>query len=276
MKQTNIKDISKSDLLKIKQLYMNSFKEDNKQFVDAYFETYSKNVLFWYEKTEEQKIKMIASLSKKRLNINNQKYEAGLINSIAVNQEFRNQKVMTNFFHQWLTEIQNIYPFIFIQAYNWDIYKNFDFKPITYKSKWYLRKDQFLKSEPIYEKIDYELMNKVYLEFLKINKINNYTYKTSKEFKTYNKMIVLDNDKIIQTKKAWIIVSNNVVEDFAFIDLKEFIKLISLLPLDTKISSYIDLDKRFFVKYDDKKITTKILNNKNTLDINDIYFNDSF
>lgn len=275
MKHINIKDINKKDLLKIKKLYLDCF-EDTKKYIDAYFGIYSKNVDFWYEKNENQKIKMIASLSKKRLIINNQKCEAGLINSIAVDTEFRNQKLMTNFFKTWLTEIQNIFPYIFIQAYNWDIYKNFDFIPITYKSEWILRKDQFLKPETIYQEIDYQLMNKTYLEFLKNNKIKNYVYKTSKEFKTYYKIIVLDNDRIIQSKKAWIIISNNVVEDFAFVDLKEFIKLISQLPLNTKILSYIDLDKRFFIQVSDKKVSTKILKAKKALDVDDIYFNDSF
>ena len=128
MKLTNIKNISEKDLWKIKKLYLDCF-DDNQEYVDAYFSTYSKNIYFWYEKDNNDEIKMIASLSKKRIVINSQKNEGGLINSIAVNKKYRNQKIMSNFFNKWLEELKNIFPYIFIQAYNWDVYKKFDFVP---------------------------------------------------------------------------------------------------------------------------------------------------
>ena len=275
MKLTNIKNISEKDLWKIKKLYLDCF-DDNQEYVDAYFSTYSKNIYFWYEKDNNDEIKMIASLSKKRIVINSQKNEGGLINSIAVNKKYRNQKIMSNFFNKWLEELKNIFPYIFIQAYNWDVYKKFDFVPITYKSEWILRKDQFLKPIETYKKNDYELMNKIYIDFLRINNIKNYSYKTSKEFKTYNKMLLLDNDKIFQSKKAWIIVTNNGIEDFAYTDLKEFIRLVSIFPQNTKILSYLNLDKRFFTQSSKKTVTTKMLKTNNLFEIDEIYFNDFF
>ena len=87
MKLTNIKNISEKDLWKIKKLYLDCF-DDNQEYVDAYFSTYSKNIYFWYEKDNNDEIKMIASLSKKRIVINSQKNEGGLIINVKLSVEF--------------------------------------------------------------------------------------------------------------------------------------------------------------------------------------------
>lgn len=256
-----------------KKLYKEAF-NDSDEFINYYFSSYSKNNLYYFWVDKNKKIVMMACLNRKRVYYKNEKITAGFIVAVAVDKEMRGKKILTNNFQKWLDDISLMADYIFIQAYNWDVYKKYDFHPCCYKRKYQLRKDQILK--PINYKtgkdIDIELMNEIYNQFLKINKIKNYTYKTTKESILYYKMLLSTGEKIYHTKKSYIVVSNETIIDFAFIDLRDFIQLLSNFEDKLSIYSYILLDKRYFKDLVEEKIDTKIYKIKDI----DLFFNETF
>lgn len=277
MKLIDIKNIDKKELDKFKKIYISAFKE-NKEYVESLFSSFAKNIDFWYQTNDKNDIQIFIVASKKRIIENDWKHNATFISSVIINEKYIDKKSVESILNNWLEELKMYYGYIFIHFNLNKYFNNQNLKVSTIKSEWFLRKDQFLKHDEIYENIDYELMNKTYLDFLSINEIENYLYKTSKEYKAYYKMLQLNGYQIIQSKKAWVVVKDNIVKDFAYVDLKEFIRLMSRLPLNTIIESYFKIDKRFFVQQNNEQ------ENKNNLfalkadnqEFDLIYFNDCF
>lgn len=265
-----IKNILNEEELKIaKKLYKESF-NDTDTFIDLYFGSYAKNNHSWYGFDENNELIFMCWLNRKRVMINNNKENAGFIVAVATKKEFQGQGIMKSFFSKWLSDINLLYKHIFIQAYNWDVYKSYNFLPCTLKKIYRLRKDQFLKIDEIFMHTNYDLLNEIYNSFIKKNNIDNFSYRTLKENKLILKMFEAAGDKILHTKKSYVIFSNNIIVEYAFLDLKDFIRLLSRLPFDTKIFSYINLDKRYFNDLEETKIETK------SLDGVDILFNEFF
>lgn len=264
--------IEQVDVAEAKALYKEAF-NDSDAFTDLYFNAYSKNNKYFFWKMNHQ-IVCMACVNKKRIFVNGQKKTAGFIVAVATKKEYRNQGLMKSIFQKWLDDISMEFSEIFIQAYNWNVYKSYDFLICTLKKEYTLKKDQFLKPSLFYQKIDYDQILKIQKEFICKNQIKNYSYKTKKENKLYYKMFMAANDKIYMNKFVYLVVSNNdTVVDFAYTDLKEFIKLISnFKEQELKIKSYLDLDKRFFVQINKDIVDTKIYKKKNF----DIFFNEAF
>ncbi|MEG1353870.1 MAG: GNAT family N-acetyltransferase [Malacoplasma sp.] len=266
-----IKNSLNEDELKLaKELYKEAF-NDTDAFIDLYFSSYAKNNNAWYGFNKDNQLVFMTWLNKKRIMLNDVKESAGFIVAVATKKEFQGQGIMKSFFAKWLNQISLLYKYIFIQAYNWDVYKSYNFSTCTIKKLYRLRKDQFLKLDEIFPITNYDLINEIYNNFVKRNGIENFSYRTSKENKLILKMFEAAGDKIIHTKKSYILLSNNVVVDYAFLDLKDFIRLLSRLPFDTKIYSYIDLDKRYFNLLEETKEETKILDNNTNILFNEFF-----
>lgn len=267
-----IKNIKNINLDNAKKLYKEAF-NDSDEFIDLYFGQYEKYNDYYFM-VDNNEIIFMACANKKRIMLNNKKEEACFIVAIATKKEHQKKGIMKSFFQKWLDELSFFYKSIFIQAYNWNVYKSYDFKTCTLKKMWTLRHDQYLKPSDFFDNVDYDRILEITNDFIKINKIKNFSYKTSKENQLYYKMLLKAGDKIYMNKHAYIVVGeNNIVFDYGFNDLKEFIKLLSNFkdnPL--KIKSYIDLDKRFFTLLESDIIDTKIYKYENI----DIYFNEAF
>lgn len=267
-----IKDIKKINLNQAKQLYKEAF-NDSDEFIDLYFGQYEKYNDYYFI-VENEQILFMACANKKRIYLNNEKQDACFIVAVATKKEHQKKGIMKSFFQKWLDELNFFYKNIFIQAYNWDVYKSYNFKVCTTKKMWTVRHDQYLKPSEFFDRVDYDKLLEISSTFIKLNNIKNFSYKTAKENQLYYKMLINAGDKIYMNKQAYIVVgNNNIVFDYGFTDLKEFIKLLSNFkenPL--KIKSYIDLDKRFFTLLESDIIDTKIYN----LDNIDIYFNETF
>lgn len=259
------------DINEAKKLYKEAFNDSN-QFIDLYFEQYSKNNKYYFWKKDNE-IVFMACVNTKRVYINNEKKTAGFIVAVATKKQFQKQGIMKSVFQSWLDEISFLYEYIFIQAYNWNVYKSYDFNVCTYKNEYTLRHDQYLKPSEYYQTVDYDKLNEIYNNFIKINKIKNFSYKTTKETQLYYKMLMSANDKIYMNKHAYVVISNNVINDFAYTDQKEFIKLLSNFK-ETKptIKSYIDFDKRYFSLLTEKNIDCKVYQKTDL----DILFNEVF
>ena len=268
-----IKQLDEVNIEEAKKLYKEAF-NDSDEFINYYFSSYSKNNLYYFWLDQNDKIVMMACLNRKRIYYSGEKISAGFIVAVAVNKEMRGKKILTNNFQKWLDDISLMADYIFIQAYNWDVYKKYDFHPCCIKHKYQLRKDQILK--PVKYKsgkeVDIELINEIYNQFLKINRIKNYTYRTTKESILYYKMLLSTGEKIYHSKKSYIVVSNDTIVDFAFTDLRDFIQLLSNFEDKLFIYSYILLDKRFFKDLSEKKIDAKIYKIRDF----DLLFNETF
>lgn len=251
--------LNEEEITIAKKLYKDSF-NDSDEFIDLFFGSYAKNNHSWYGFNENDELIFMCWLNRKRIMINKNKEYAGFIVAVATKKEFQGQGIMKSFFSKWLSDISLLYKHIFIQAYNWDVYKSYDFLPCTSKKIYRLRKDQFLKLDEIFTVTSYDLINEIYNNFVKKNNIENFSYRTLKENKLILKMFEAAGDKILHTKKSYLILSHNVVVEYGFLDLKDFIRLLSRLPFDTKIYSYINLDKRYFNDLEEIKIETKSLN----------------
>lgn len=268
-----IKGLNQNDIDEIKSLYKEAF-DDSDAFIDLYFDNYMKNNEYYYIK-HEGKIVFSCCNNIKRICIDNQKYNAAFIVAVSTKKEFQGKGIMKSVFQKWLDDLSFFYKHIFIQAYNWDVYKSYDFKVCTNKNVYTLRHDQYLKPLEYDNDVDYDKIIEIHNQFIKQNRIDNFSYKTKKENQLYYKMLKSENsDKIIVTRDAYIVFdSNNVIYDFAFLDLKNFIKLLSNFkdsPL--KIKSYLDLDKRYFTLLEENKVDTKVYK----IDDLDIYFNEMF
>lgn len=261
--------LSAEELISAKKLYKDSF-NDTDEFIELYFGSYAKNNHSWYGFNENNELIFMCWLNRKRIMINKTKEYAGLIVAVTTKKEFQGQGIMKSFFTKWLSDISLLYKHIFIQAYNWDIYKRYNFLPCTLKKIYRLKKDQFLKLDEIFSCTSYDLINEIYNNFIKKNNVINFSYRTLKENKLILKMFEAAGDQILHTKKSYVIVSNSVVVEYGFLDLKDFIRLLSRLPFDTMIYTYINLDKRYFNDLEDIKIETK------SLDGVDILFNEFF
>lgn len=253
-------NLDEQELVQAKNLYKEAF-NDSDAFIDLYFGSYAKNNKGWFG-FENNKLIFMAWLNEKRINFQNEKEKVGLIVAVATKKENQKQGVMKSFFESWLKEISLFYKHIFIQAYNWNVYKKYPFSTCTIKKTYRLRKDQFLKPSEIFKITNYDLINDIYNQFVNYKNIENYTYRTTKENKMILKMFEAAGDKIIHNKKAYVILSSDstFIIDYAYTDFKEFIRLLSNLKFDTKIYTFLDLDKRYFNILDEVKIETKILN----------------
>lgn len=270
--ELQIKKLNEINIEDAKKLYLEAF-NDSKEFIDLYFEKYNKNNHYYFWVDKNNKPLMMSCLNLKRVYINKEKMTAGFIVAVAVDKEYRGKGIFKKYFQSWLDEISLYYKYIFIQAYNWDVYSKYDFYPCTNKKLYSLRKDQYLKTEEYYKdnEINLDIVNDIYNNFVKYNRINNFSYKTRKENNLYYKMLLATNDKIYHTKKSYIFVSNNKVVDYAFLDLKDFIKLLSNFK-DLIIESYIDLDKRYFTDLKETIVNTKVYKEKEL----NILFNELF
>lgn len=274
-----ITDITKVNIDDIKKLYDESF-NDPIEYRDELFNNYLKNARF-YGVTDKNKLVMMTFFIQKRIYFLDEKKDAFLIFAVAVDKNYQNKGIITKYLQKFISDMSLYSKLIFIQSENWDIYKKLDFIKCTETSQWILRKDQFLKVDNISEKINYELINKININFLKYNDILDFTYMTEKENKKYLKMYLKCGYEIIMSNKSYLIYSakEKLVEKYAYLDLKDFIKLVSSLPYETKINSFLNLDKRFFVKQNENNIIkTKIFNNKG-LELEDnlnIYFLDNW
>lgn len=276
-----ITDITQANIEDVKRLYDQAF-NDEIEYREELFNSYLKNAKF-FGVTEKNKLVMMTFFVPKRIFFLNDKRDAYLIFAVAVDKDYQNKGLMSKYLNKFIDDMNLYSDYIFIQSHNWDIYRNFDFLECTKLSKWTLRKDQFLKVDNISEKINYELINKININFLRAFDVSGFTYMTEKENKKYHKLYLKCGYQIIMSHKSYLIYSpqEQLVEKFAYLDLKDFIKLVSSLPYGTKINSYFKLDKRFFVPEDESTnfVKTKIFNNKK-LDLNlenlDIYFLDNW
>ncbi len=249
------------DLSKVQKLYDDSF-HDSKGFSDLYFSKYKKYYDLW-TLWEGDKLVLMTCLNKKRIIEKNTRKKVGIIVAVAVDKEHQGKGIMKNFMNSFIEEAKVIYDNIFIQAQIWNLYKSWNFNTCTKKYKTILKKDQYLKTNDIFEKVNYEKINEIYNKYVKINNYENFTYRTKKENKIILKMMESAGDKIIQSFDCYLIVSNNQVIDYAYVDFKNFMRLLSSLPFETIIWAHDILDKRFFKYLDEEKIETKILDKEN-------------
>ncbi|RXY96322.1 GNAT family N-acetyltransferase [Malacoplasma penetrans] len=271
-----VKDIKEVDINQVKQLYDEAF-NDEIEYREELINNYLKNSKF-YGVVDKDQLVMITFFTPKRIYYKNQKHEAFLIFAVAVKKEYQNKKIMSKYLSKFIDEMKLFTDFIFIQSHNWDIYKHFDFVECTKFSKWILRKDQFLKFDNINEKTNYENINKINIQFLRDNNIDNFVYKTEKENKKYLKLYLKCGYQIIMSNRSYLIYDPKIkeIEKYAFFDQRDFIKLISSLPYETTINSYINLDKRFFVLKEESQIKTKICKTKSFDKNEPIYFLDNW
>lgn len=272
-----IKSLNNIDIEKVIDLYKRSF-NDPLNFVDLSFKLYLKDSDFFglIDTKNNDKLVMITFFNSKRVLYNNKKYKGCLIYSVAVDKKYQNKKIMTTYLPLFINEMKNEFDVFFIQAYNWDFYKNIETTDCNNKSKWILKKDQFLTPPDFLTKPNYILINKIYNDFIYKNKIKNFCYKTEKETKKYFKLYSELNSKIIMTKKSYAVYDfkNNEIIEYCYSDLKDFIKLVSSFKYDTKINSLISLDKRYFSLNEDFNVFTKIIKNDNFSE--EIYFKDNW
>ena len=258
------------DLVKVQELYDKAFK-DPKEFSDSFFGSYKKYYDLWTI-WDGDNVVLMTTLVKKRISQNGNKIKAGLIVAVAVAEEYRGKGIMRDFMNNFLNEVRPFYDQIYIQATNWDLYKSFGFHVCTKKYKSKLKKDQFLKSNDLIEKTNYNKCNRIYNDYVKMMNFENFTYRTTKESKQILKMALSCGERIIQSYDCYLIVSSNGVTDYAYKDFKNFMRLISTLPQDTVIWGHEILDKRFFNYLDEIKIETKILDKENV----DVHFAEFF
>ncbi|MDE5767193.1 MAG: GNAT family N-acetyltransferase [Malacoplasma sp.] len=271
-----IKDLKGIEINEVINLYKKAF-NDSENYTEALFSNYIKNAIFFGVKDQDRLV-MITFFIPKRIYINNQKKQGYLIFAVAVDKKYQKQGIMSKYLKLFINDLDDYDNLFFIQAHDWNIYKNFDFIPVTKITKWILRKDQFLKTDNKSEKINFETINKININFLKSQNINNFIYKTEKENKKHLKLYLADGYEILMSNKSYLIYSpeKKEIEKYAYLDLKDFIKLVSYLPYETSISSYIDLDKKFFVLKKEKEVFTK-MHEKNKKEMNyDIYFLDNW
>lgn len=250
---------TEQELNDAKQLYIESF-HDGKEFCDIFFSSYKKNYTL-YGKYENDNLIFITFMIDKRICINGEREIAKFIVGVAVKKELKGKGIMKKYLSE-IIELNSLYK-IFIQAYNWDVYKSFNFVPCSYKWSYILREDQILykKKDKMLDYVDFNLINKIRNDYIANNKINNYSYRTEKENKRIIKMHIAGGDKIIMTKKAYAIISNNEIIECFYYELIDFIKLISNLEKQLKIWSNVKLDKKYFTENNEEKIETKILDN---------------
>ncbi len=267
------KGLGKVKLSQAKTLYKEAF-DDSNAYIEVYFNEYMKNNDYYFIE-KDNKVIFSCCNNKKRVYINNKKYEAAFIVAVSTKKEFQGQGLMKSVFQQWLDKLHQEYDYIFIQAYNWDIYKSYEFYPCTLKNTYELKNDQYLKPIEYTSDINYSKLTKIQNKFIKLNKFKNFSYKTTKENQQYYKMLKIEEEqRIAITHDAYIIFDkNNIVYDFAFLDLKNFIRLLSNFKDNhLKIRSYLNLDKRYFKLISENKIDTKVYKHNKL----DIYFNESF
>ena len=180
------KDLKDIEIDKVINLYKNAF-NDSQRYTDALFSNYIKNALFFGVKDKNNLI-MMSFFIPKRIYLNNQKKQAYLIFAVAVDKKYQKQGIMTKYLQLFINELDIYGNLFFIQSHDWNIYKSLNFIPVTQTSKWILRKDQFLKADNKNEKINFETINKININFLKSQNINNFIYKTEKENKKYLKL----------------------------------------------------------------------------------------
>ena len=116
------------------------------------------------------------------------------------------------------------------------------------KDIYYLREDQFLKPAKIYENNLFDRSLDIYNNFCRMNKINIWTYRTKKENKKIFKELMKNDYEICRSAFSYIVFKNEHIHEFAYEKFKDFMTLVSKFPKKTKIYSYINLDKRHFVK----------------------------
>ncbi len=242
-----------------KKLYDENFK-DSESFSNMFFNQYKKEFVL-YGSYQDDELIFMTCLVNKRIIINKEKEIAKFIVGVSVKESYRNKGIMKKYLQE-IIENNSLYK-IFIQAYNWDVYKTFNFNPCSYKYSYTLRNDQILhkKKDELLDVIDYNLINRIRNDFIKINKIENYSYRTEKENKRLLKMHIAGRDKIIMSKRAYAIISNNEIIECFYYELIDLIKLISNLDNQLKIWSNLKLDKKFFIDNNEEKIETKILDN---------------
>lgn len=246
----------KKDIDKAIELYAKSF-NDSDLFVELFFTQYKKEYIIYGEYIGDD-LAFICFMVKKRIHVNGNKEIAKLIVGVAVDDKYKNNGIMKKNLNE-VIKLNSTYK-IFIQAYNWNIYKSFEFYPCTIKKAYRLRNDQILhkKKDDIIEMIDFNLINRIRNDFIKINKIENFSYRTEKENKKILKMHIAGGDIILQSKRAYAIISNDCVIECCYYELLDLIKLLSNLEQQPKVYSFLDLDKRFFNFLEEEKIETKI------------------
>ncbi|MCF0217975.1 MAG: GNAT family N-acetyltransferase [Malacoplasma sp.] len=259
-----ISDINSIGIQKVMDLYQSSF-DDPPSFCNAFFNSYfNPKKDFYFGVVDNNYLVMNCFFLEKRVRFNNQNLKGYLIYGVSVDPNYQHQKIMTTNLLKFINQMQLNSQLIFIQANDWNIYKHIDFKSCFEINYYALKKDQFLKPIEVDHKINYDKINWIYNQFIKVNKIKNFYYKTSKENKKYLKLHQLVNAKIMCLNNSYLIYWEDEKEiiEYAYLNLKDFIYLVSLLPLDTKIRSYIELDKRFFKSTQKNAIITKVYNSK--------------
>lgn len=118
------------------------------------------------------------------------------------------------------------------------------------KELYYLRYDQFLNPTDVYDNNLFDRSLQIYNNFFRMNKIENWAYRTKKENKKIFKDYLKIEYEIYRSAFSYVVVKNNFILEYAYEDFKDFMKLISRFPKGTKIESYQKIDKRHFTKSD--------------------------
>ncbi len=262
---------NENDLIEAQKLYTESF-NDPVEFANYFYNEYNNNCTH-FGLFENNELIFISTITDKRIMINGESSKANFIVAVATKKEYQGQGIMK----KYLKEIIDYYPKnepFFIQANNWDLYNFLEYVPCTIKSKWFLRKDQILhnKKDLPYEEINFDIINDIRNYFSKSQGFNAYTYRTKKENKKWLKMHLIGGDQIFHTKNAYIIIADGVVIDYGFIELIDFIKLLSNFDFGLIINSSIALDKRYFTQ----KESSEYIETKSNTGIANVNFSEYF
>lgn len=238
-------------------LYNISF-DDPKEFGQYFYNEYNNNCDH-YGVFNNDELVFTASIAFKRIEVDKQQMKANFIVAVITKKEYQKQGIMKKYLPEIISNYPKYEP-MFIQSKNWDYYNFLNFSPCTTKTQWFLREDQILhnKKELPYEEINYDIINDIRNTFNKNQGFNGFSYRTKKENKKWLKMHLIGDDKVYHTKNAYIIVSDNIVIDYGYIELIDLIKLLSNFEFGLVVDSMIPLDKRYFTqKHDIEYVETK-------------------
>ena len=124
-KPVYFKQANEDDQLKLKQRWLTTFKEDDEAFYDTYLKHSTLHI--YYLEIDYQ---MVSVVYLREMEMNHHK-KAYYVEGVSTHSLYLNQGYMKRL----LNKVMDLYKddILFIQAYNWDVYKSFNFDHHIYK-----------------------------------------------------------------------------------------------------------------------------------------------
>lgn len=249
-KNFQIREAVDSDLSRIKDLWLNSFCDEDKESTDFYFSTLYRNQ-DTYVMINNDTLMGVIQLHPYQLSINKEAKDAYFILGVCIDERYQHNGCMSYFLNWIISQDQYHNKPLLLQAYIPAVYKSFNFKERYYQQRIVLNKNKYLTNDKIV--VEKAVNSAVLLELYQMytNDLNGYRIRNLAYYDDYySKRIKSFKEEILTFYREGKAIGYCLIqEDDSRLQINEFIYS-SKDAITDMISYFCQYTKKIIIKCD--------------------------